>query len=134
MPQSEHDYLNNQTETLNITVGDDICQPHPSALLFTQPHSPGCTPARPGPRRIKHREETPLLLCVPVSRKGFQCLTWRTQALVEGLEKDSSQPPWLLTHNSTREKCRSLTHLLWRVLKTTRKAIHSSSHKKHVCT
>ena len=30
---------------------------------------------------------------------------------------------WLLTHDSTREKCRSLTHLLWRVLQTTRKAI-----------
>lgn len=85
MPQSKHDYLNNQTETLNIMVGDDICQPHPSALLLTQPLSPAGTPARPGPRRIEHREQTPLLLCVPVSRKGFQRLTWRTQALVEGL-------------------------------------------------
>lgn len=134
MYQSERDYLNNQTATLNVMVGEDICKPHPRAHRLPEPHSPGAILAGPGPRLLKHREETPWLLCVPVSRRGFQHLTWGTQALVEGPEKDSPQPPWLLTHNSTREKCRSLTHLLWRVLKTTRKAIHSSSHKKHVCT
>lgn len=40
----------------------------------------------------------------------------------------------LLTHNSAGEEGRSLTHLLWRVLKTTRKAIDSSRHQEHVHT
>lgn len=63
-----------------------------------------------------------------VSPGLLQRLTW-----LEGLEEDAHAVE-LLTHNSTGEKGRSLTHLLWRVLKTTRKAIQSSRHQKHICT
>ena len=91
------------------------------------PHSAPVAPAL-----LQHRdrdssnntEESPRgrSLCLRPERAS-SVSPWRTRALGEGARGGLSTATWLLTHDSTREKCRSLTHLLWRVLQTTRKAI-----------
>lgn len=96
----------------------------PAPGLSLSPHSPCPTPAPLRPRQFQHGEDSPhgRSSCLRPERAS-SVSPWRTRALGEGARGGLFTATWLLTHDSTREKCRSLTHLLWRVLQTTRKAI-----------